>query len=273
MVRFLFWNLNRKKFPEILRRAVHDHSADIVILAESPWSDAQLLWLLNADAAPATPVFQLPFTNCKRIQIVSRFSPNSFPPRLESDYFTMRSLVLPEREELLLVCLHLPSKLYASDDRLALSAGDVSRRIRELEATVRHERTVVVGDFNLNPFEAGMIAVGAFHATRALDVARRHRRVVNGTTYPFFYNPMWQLYTASNGAPPGTYYYEQSEQVAHFWHVFDQVLIRPSLLPRFDHRALQVLHEVVGVSLLDGKGRPDPAIASDHLPLTFQLEF
>ncbi|HEY6334051.1 MAG TPA: hypothetical protein VI756_32345, partial [Blastocatellia bacterium] len=76
----------------------------------------------------------------------------------------------------------------------------------------------------------------------------------------------------SRGRVPGTHYYEQSEQVVLFWHMFDQVLIRPDLIPHFRGETLQIVTKCGDTPLLTARGMPDAKAASDHLPIVFTLD-
>ena len=53
--------------------------------------------------------------------------------------------------------------------------------------------------------------------------------------------------------------------------MFDQVLVRPDLLDRFDPGDVQIIQSANGTSLLTASGQPDRKRASDHLPLFFSL--
>ncbi len=64
----------------------------------------------------------------------------------------------------------------------------------------------------------------------------------------------------------------KAEPRAFFWNMFDQVLLRPDLLPRFSNQDLKILTSVGESSLLSARGLPDARIASDHLPLFFRLK-
>ena len=113
--------------------------------------------------------------------------------------------------DILLAALHLPSKLYwsgASQSGLCRSVADT---IREFEERTGHRRTIVVGDFNMDPFEEGIVDATGFHGTMARDVARRRSRRIMKREYPFFYNPMWGHFGDGNGPPPGSYYRPSSE--------------------------------------------------------------
>ncbi|MBL8205931.1 MAG: hypothetical protein JNM09_16975 [Blastocatellia bacterium] len=83
---------------------------------------------------------------------------------------------------------------------------------------------------------------------------------------------MWGFFGDGSEGPAGTYYYRHSGHVSYFWNIFDQVLIRPDLLPSFRNSDLAVLTDDGDESLLTSHGLPDVAGASDHLPLLFKLD-
>jgi hypothetical protein len=92
-----------------------------------------------------------------------------------------------------------------------------------------------------------------------------------GEEFRIFYNPMWSFLGDASSGPPGTYYRGPAGQVSFFWHMFDQVLFRPNLLPRFDSGDLAILTSAGDQSLMTVEEIPDTAVASDHLPLLFRL--
>jgi hypothetical protein len=53
--------------------------------------------------------------------------------------------------------------------------------------------------------------------------------------------------------------------------MFDQVLLRPDLLPAFKNQELKVLVTDGTTSFLRDNGLPDRDAVSDHLPLLFRL--
>ena len=55
-----------------------------------------------------------------------------------------------------------------------------------------------------------------------------------------------------------------------FWNMFDQVLIRPSLLDQF--AGVRILTKVGVQSLSNKSGRPDKSLGSDHYPIIFSLK-
>ena len=268
--KFLFWNVNRKPLTEVIVELTDIHAIDVVILAESEIEPSTLLQRLNRDP---TRGYHFPASLCRRIAIYTRFSRDFLRPTFESERISIRKLSLPARADVILVSAHLPSKLYWSDQSQAFECGELARRITEQEEAAGHRRTIVVGDFNMNPFEAGLVGAAGLNAVMARRVAARAFRTVQGRDYQFFYNPMWNHLGDQDGDTAGSYFYDSAEHVNYYWNVFDQLLLRPELAERFDPSQISILKSAGTRSLVRTDGRPDDANASDHLPILFELEF
>ncbi len=174
--------------------------------------------------------------------------------------------------DILLAVGHFPSKTYQSDISQAFECSELSREIRQTEQEIGHSRTIMVGDFNMNPFEDGIVSANGFNAVMTQGIAERKFRTVQNRKYPFFYNPMWGLFgDALPGRPPGTYYYAGSEHRSFFWNIFDQVLIRPDLMNSFRNEELKILGSDGNDSFMMSYGIPDSRAVSDHLPILFRL--
>jgi hypothetical protein len=103
-------------------------------------------------------------------------------------------------------------------------------------------------------------------------IAERVHRTVDGVSRKFFYNPMWGHLGDGTPGPSGTYYYNSATQVNYFWNIFDQVLVRPSLLPYFKNEDIKIITVSGSVSLLRSSGIPDGSVGSDHLPIVLNLD-
>lgn len=123
----------------------------------------------------------------------------------------------------------------------------------------------------MNPFETGLVSAAGLNAVMTRQIALRETRTVKGKEYPFFYNPMWSHFGDAGGTPSGTYYYSGARHREFFWHIFDQVLIRPALIDSFQNESLKILSTDGAISFLSNRGVPDPSVASDHLPILFEL--
>lgn len=271
MLTFLFWNLHNKPLQRSVINLTHKHNVDIVILAECRIDPSYLLVALNQhtnriyDYAPGFA--------CKKIQIFTRFPSEYATVVLEDERLTARNVQTPSANSpILLIGLHLPSKSFWDESDQAVESAVFSNLIKQAEKIVNHQRTLLVGDFNMNPFDRGIVNANGFHGVMSKQIARRKGRIVQGRNYSYFYNPMWGLFGDATPGPPGTYFYSEAGHAGYFWHMFDQVLLRPDLLESFEHTNLKILDTDGEVSLVTTDGCPDADKASDHLPLLFQLD-
>jgi hypothetical protein len=124
----------------------------------------------------------------------------------------------------------------------------------------------------MNPFDIGVVSAIGLHGVMTRHIAQRGRRIVQGQEYNFFYNPMWAFFGDGTAGPAGTYYYQNAEHKVFFWNVFDQVLIRPTLLPCFDNSDLKILDSDGENQFLSVNGTPNDDLYSDHLPITFSIK-
>lgn len=137
-----------------------------------------------------------------------------------------------------------------------------------------HRRSIVVGDFNANPFESAVFSSDGLHAVGVRHVNNQTSRTVRlgEDREDFFYNPMWRRYGHVGYLESGTatHYWQNSLAGEIFWHMLDQVVIRPEECPRFPEEQLQILTRIGTVELLAPDGTLDTRVGSDHLPIIFQ---
>jgi hypothetical protein len=265
MITFLFWNINNKPLQRYIRELADQYTVDVLVLAECRLSEATLLNSLNAGKAAD---FHFTQSECPALKMFTRFSGVYLEEVAHDQRASIRRMRLPAREEVLFVAAHLPSKMYANDRDQELRCEHTGQMIYHAEEAIGHQRTLLVGDLNLNPFEKGVVMASGLHAAMTKAIARERERTVSGKQYRYFYNPMWGHFGDRTPGPPGTYYYSRGADVSYFWHMFDQVLIRPDLIERFDDETLQVLAAAGSTPLIGRNGRPTP---SDHLPISFKL--
>ena len=272
MATFLFWNIARKPLRDEMRRLTERHEVDVLMLAESRLAPDDLLASLNGDGASwefAAPISPLDDT---KIQLYTRLGQQHLQELFVFPHVTVRELSGPDFSSLLLGVVHLPSKLWENPEDQTVVCTELSRQLRAIEEIVGHRRLLVVGDFNVNPFEAAMLSPTALNAEASRRVAARGSRNINGHAYPFFYNPMWNFFGDATLGPGGTYFFSGSKRVRVSWNIFDQVLLRPDLLPHFDTSELDILTTDGQRSFLNRNGTPDKTNVSDHLPILFKLK-
>ncbi len=268
MLTFLFWNTNRKPVTGLVARLAEEHRVDVVVLVESESSSSEILNKLNENSVD---FYYARSRVPTAVEVFTRFSPDFLVPTLESGRFSIRRMSLPARPELLLAMVHLPSKSYWTNDSQTLECAELSRMVQTEEQKVGHRRTLLLGDLNVDPFEPGMVGASGLHAMMTRQLAARQSRTVQGREYPMFYNPMWGHFGDRTGGPSGSYYYERAEHVVHFWHLFDQVLIRPDVLNFCPIDPVSIITRAGETSLLSDSGKPDTDGGSDHLPVLLKL--
>jgi len=173
----------------LLYDLVDEQEIDLIFLAECNLKPADVLRKLNKDT---NAFYFCAGIACDKIQIYTKFKDSLLGLLSETRRMTARYLYSPVlNNNITLLCLHLPSKLHwTGDDQAAYLLG-VKSFIDSVESLVGHKQTVVFGDFNMHPFEHGLVQSGGFHTTFERAIARRLVRKVEGVEYDFFYNPMW----------------------------------------------------------------------------------
>jgi hypothetical protein len=264
----MLWNLNNRPLEESVARLARRHRVDVLALLECNVSIRRFLEMLNHGSAD----YFAPWSECARVRLFTRFGAAFASPVYEEDRLTVREIRLPARPKFTIFVAHLPSKLHQNEYGQTHVATRLAQRVQLIESQVQHERSILFGDLNMNPFEPGVAGVNGLHAVMTPEVAARRARTVQGQNYPFFFNPMWALFGNAGPDPPGTYYSSSGRALEFFWHTFDQVLLRPDVLPYFRQGGLRILKDDGQASLVSESGIPDRSTASDHLPLIFQLE-
>lgn len=269
-ISFLFWNVNQQSLHDRIARLATAHSPDVVILAECAMQSAVISRALNNSGVGT---FRVVPKSGNELRIFTRLPLSGWHFWLMEplEAWIAFRVSAPNLPELLLFALHLPSKLRTGEPDRLLAVADLAADIQLFEQQEGHERTLIVGDLNVNPFETPAAWVGGLHGVMTKDIARRETREVRAREYAMFYNPMWGVLGDRTPGPPGTYYRSSSESVNYFWNTYDQVLVRPALM---DHLSdLRVLDTDGTDSLLTPNGLPDATNGSDHLPILFRLDW
>jgi hypothetical protein len=275
VITLLFWNL--AKHADVLPHLVcfgRSESIDVFLLAECPHDIRATVDGLNAlrrgsyidgGVAGIKP----------KVRTLTRLH----PPALHYLFSTLGgetaiwSAAAPKLSppKMLLVTTHLPSKFPGRGDTEQYDyAKEVADEIALREDAEGTRNTVCLGDFNMHPYDPGMISTRAFHALMTAALARAPDRHYRGRSYRRFYNPMWGLFGDRNGGPGGTHFWEPNHADRIYWAMFDQVLLRPGLISAL--KRLEILESDGVHPLVPENGHPSKSHLSDHLPFIVVLD-
>jgi hypothetical protein len=261
----LFWNINKKPLANEIKSLCDCYNVDILILAENEMQDRDILPILNQNS---NRIFIAPFNPSTKISFYTRI--HDFELICDSEYWgSIRKIIHPSGIEILLVAVHIKSKLRSNEEEQAALSTRINKEINKYEQQQGHTRTIVIGDFNMNPFETGMVSADGFHGVMDKQTALKNSRIIQGQKRKYFYNPMWSRLGDESEGQTGTHYYNSSGMIEYFWHTLDQVLLRPSLLPFYHQNNLKVIDEINGQSLI--KRGKVLKYFSDHLPIMVKL--
>lgn len=258
-MRYLFWNTGKnKEINTVLSEIIIEYDISFVILAEYEANIQELLTQLSLYGIHMQKYSTL---GCKRITILGSVDCVKIGPQSE------RYSIQVVNDDEIVCCVHLPSKLHDGTVDRRIAVHSLIDDVVELEKSLNTEKTLIVGDFNENPYEDDFVDVEGFFGVPAYSEAKRRKKVIQGKEFRMFYNPMWNLF-GDFEEPCGTYYYNCNGTC---WNMFDQVIIRPALRNRFIDKNLQIITNTMSRTLLKRNGRSDDKY-SDHLPITFELE-
>jgi hypothetical protein len=152
-----FWNVNAKVSPDTIAILAREWDVDILILAENEADRFEILRKLNEGAGRR--YFPDPGES-ERLTIFTRFKVDRTCLVSDSVGVAIRHYRQPPGESFLVVAVHLSSKLWSKTEDQVFIASELGHELREGESRVGHSRTIVIGDLNMNPFEAGVVASG-----------------------------------------------------------------------------------------------------------------
>jgi endonuclease/exonuclease/phosphatase family metal-dependent hydrolase len=271
----LFWNLNKKILTQSIVRLVQTHNVQILLLAEPPedFNPSDLLMALNTVPRPSRvkgffAVDSAPEKH--KVRVFSRLGEmRNWKLKVRRSRYAIWQVTVRSRGSFLLAPAHFPSIQNDQGDQQRETATALRLDLESAENNQADPISIVIGDLNANPFDAGIASVYGLHATHLRSSAVHRVRNQNGAAYRYLYNPMWRFFA---GSQPGTFFGHTSAPVCHNWFILDQVLVRPALLNLFDDKTdVEILTNDGALPLLTShSGRPSNNF-SDHLPLLFRF--
>jgi hypothetical protein len=193
-VSFLFWNLCRGKGPDLLASLGRfaAQGIDVFLFAEGPDDPKKLEAELSSSAA--RPYRHAESKNARVLffsSLQGAIWTDRFEDTLGGSRITAQELELPGTLGLLIVGAHLDAANFESAGGQAERARLLAGELRRIEQDVGHDRTILVGDLNMNPFDDGLVSTTALHAVMSKDLIGSVRKIEARKEFPPFYNPMW----------------------------------------------------------------------------------
>jgi hypothetical protein len=162
----------RRDTGENIGRLCQDYDVDILLLAETETSSAQLVTEINGVAGARGTFWELPRRG-SRIRACTRYAPSLVHPTFDDGHVKMVELRPPIGLPLLIVAAHLPSKLWAGDDEQKYRVRLLRQDIAAQEAHAGHRNTLIIGDLNVNPFEDALTAADGLQGVMDREMATR----------------------------------------------------------------------------------------------------
>ncbi len=270
MITIAFWNtygnsVNSKDVDSLIIRLITEKRIDILVLCEYNKDTKTLCDKLELENIAFSDVA---YFKGDRVKIIYSKSSLEAPILIRNqDYYTI--IRFPERK-ITLVGVHLASNMYANDETRKVSAMQCRYDIEGYEEECEDRNTVVIGDFNADPYESTIMSSIGFHALPFRKKTEGSRKVAHSEVIPF-YNPMWNLF-GDFSEPIGTYYMSTTNASDPMWHLYDQVLVRGIFAKSIVKESMQIVGKIGDTELCTNYGIPNKAVASDHLPIVISLE-
>ena len=279
-VRLLFWNVQNSRPLENIVRLAEEYHIDILLLAESGFEigESDLLNALNATSEGANFSVIASAQEAYRVPVYSRLHDVVWTLKINRSRYAIWEIRGANEKKFLLATAHFPPIQYQQGDEQRESAIALRLDLEAAEGDWDAPVSLVIGDLNATPYDAGILGVYGLNATPSRRIASGPPREYNGRKYKHLYNPMWRFLA---DVTPGTYYNSGiSAPIRSDWYLLDQVLLRPAMLQMFDEdaeqaeesdeRDLRILKYDGVSSLVEENGAPVESL-SDHLPLFFRF--
>lgn len=277
-LKFLMWNIKNKRNTvlDALSQLYTERIPDFLLLIETGLTDTEIINLSNNNLRSVmlndnksirlyvSKRIDAQIINEEELEIlVSNGQRRQIKERLV--FFKLRI----ESENVLLVGIHFPSKF----NNTAPTQQQIMKRwrnwIEAQEAILKTNKTIIFGDFNLNPQEMALYSHEGLSAHPTINNS--------GTVKTKYYNPMWAtlgdfIYQTDKPKVPGTFYSDINEDNVDemHWNVLDGLLIKNSLVDSFSKKDLEIITHTKDHMFYTSNGI-DKTNYSDHLPVTFKF--
>lgn len=258
----LFWNINKIDNAALIRELLVEREVDVAAFAEHEGVDfSDLIGRENIPYHLCDPV-----DGAKKVRIIMRNGIDGHGVFGQSRYLglTMEA----EGRKINIFAVHLED---CRNDPNGAARQETVRHLVDDLRSQEEERgcraSIVIGDFNVQPFSNEMVWATLLNATFFKEVAvRMGVKTVESHEYPFMYNPTLEYFSEAEDNC-GSFYYSDGGD-AFYWYCLDQAIVSPSLADSIVQ--YKYLRRIGDTSLI-GDVAPKRSI-SDHLPLYVRID-
>lgn len=263
-MKYAFWNTHKREDINIyLQSFIEIYEPDVFALAEYEADGKCLENNLREKGLGYTFISKIG----SRLDMFYKGSKKHVIHCNDSKYYTIK-IVPYGKKKLILSITHMPSKRYSDEATNEEILREMLNNINKIRNSKHINNLVIVGDFNMNPFEAPMINATALQAISSKDiVTRRNQRIYKEKNREFLYNPMWN-FLGDMKHPIGSYYYGSPQNAAFYWNTFDQFVVNSELADEINVDKIEFVRCIGALKLENENGEPT---VSDHFPLYFEI--
>lgn len=261
MFNILFWNLKRNKIEDYIIDCIAENNVDIAVFSEFDGIDFTKIEKNLGKMYSRIMVVQ----DDRKITLVAKttFSVTVVQQQNRYNIYNVKTAV----KDYVLTAVHLEDRRnYKSAERLDTIKCLVAD-IEKTEELLKCSNTIVIGDFNANPYDEELLSKYAFNAVLFKTIIDKNELTnPNSLRRKRFYNPILH-YLSEDTEMYGSFYHEK-EYMTSYWHCLDQVLVRKCLANSINY--VEYLKKINTKDLLENT-IPNGKI-SDHLPLLVNLQ-
>lgn len=261
MLNILYWNLGKNAIEDYIVECIAENDIDIAIFSEYVGVELSLI----EDKLGGMYKRIRGIQEDEKVSLIIKRNLNAMVIQQQHRYNIYK--ISTEFKDYLLAATHLQDRRnYKTADRVS-TINTMVKDIEMAEEAYRCSNTIVIGDFNANPYDEELTSKYAFNAVLFKSVIEKSEvtnpREMNKKR---FYNPILH-YISEDTEMYGSFYYE-NDHMTPYWNCLDQILVRKNLADCVCN--IKYVQKIENRCLLKGIS-PDKKI-SDHLPLVVNLQ-
>jgi exonuclease III len=269
ITRIIFWNVNKNDLTNAVCSLASSTMADVIVLNENKTEIGQTLCALQENVSSDFYIPSASPLSKERFHCFCRNHALDLSEIHSGFRSSVRQFRIGSKRALLALVHGVDMRNYDAETRQSF-AQSLAIELRFVKEQQQTNKVILLGDFNMNPYDKGMTLAAGLNAMMTRDCVAPGVRQHLNETYEFYYNPMWSLMGDHNNDGPSGTAYDTSNQGPYGWNMLDQVLINHSIVDLFHD--VEIITKAGDISLMDARGRPDARHASDHFPILVSMK-